>query len=113
MGRCFKIIGFSPSVPGDFLLWNPWKACLTFSGVTQSGWKAFISSLVIDLLLYSVGLTGVDEGKCCVSRYSSVSVPGSVIVPSVFSSVPSVCLVELSIIFLKVFAASTELIFSL
>ena len=86
---------------------------MTFSVVTQSGWKAFISSLVIDLLLYSVGLTGVEEGKCCVSRYSSVSVPGSVIVPSVFSSVPSVCLVELSIIFLKVFAASTELIFSL
>ena len=29
-------------------------------------------------------------------------------VPSAFSRVPSVCLVELSIIFLKVFAASTE-----
>ena len=42
VGRCFKMIGFSPSVPGDFLLWNPWKASLTFSGVTQSGWKAFI-----------------------------------------------------------------------
>ena len=86
---------------------------LTFSGVTQSGWKAFISSLVIDLWLYSVGLTGVDEGKCCVSRYSRVSAPGLVIVPSAFSSVPNVCLVELSIIILKVFAASTELIFSL
>ena len=84
------MIGFSPSVPGDFLLWNPWKACLTFSGVTQSGWKLFMSSLVIDLELYSVGLTVVEEGKCCDSRYSNVSVPGSVIVPSSFSSVPSV-----------------------
>ena len=95
VGRCFRIIGFSTSVPGDFLLWNPWKASLTLSGVTQSGWKAFISSLVIDLLLYSVGLIGVDEGNCCVSNYSRVSVPGSVIVPSFFFSVPSVCLVEL------------------
>ena len=53
------------------------------------------------------------EGKCCVSRYSSVSEPGFVMVPSGFSRVPSVCLVEPSTIFLKVFAASTELIFSL
>ena len=46
------------------------------------------------------------------SRYSRVS-PGFVIVPSAFSSVLNVCLVELSILFLKVFSASTELIFSL
>ena len=60
-----------------------------------------------------MGFTGVDDGNCWVSKYSSVSTPGSVIVPSYFSSVPSVCRVELSIIFLNVFAASTELIFSL
>ena len=65
------------------------------------------------LLLYTVVFIGVAEGKCCVSKYSSVSGPGDVIVPSGFSSVPSVRLVDPSTIFLKVFAASTELIFSL
>ena len=83
-GRCFRIIGFRPSVPGDFLLWKPCRAFLTLSGVTQSGWQFIISSRVIDLLLYSVGFTGVDDGKCCESKYSRVSIPGSVIVPSVF-----------------------------
>ena len=63
------------------------------------------------LLLYTVVFIGVAEGKCCVSKYSSVSEPGVVIVPSGFSRVPSVCRVDPSTIFLKVFAASTELIF--
>ena len=52
-------------------------------------------------------------GNCYVRKHSRVSVPGYVIVPSSFSRVPSVCLVVLSITFLKVFAAPTELIFSL
>ena len=49
-----------------------------------------MSSLVMDLVMYSVGFTGVDYGKCCESKYSSVSAPGSVIVPSAFSNVPKV-----------------------
>ena len=72
-----------------------------------------MSSRVMDLHKYSVVFTGVDDGKCWVNRYSNVSTPGFVMLPSVFSTLPSVCLVELSIIFLKVLAASTELIFSL
>ena len=38
------------------------------------------------LLLYVVVLSGVAEGKCCVSRYSRVSGPGDVIVPSGFET---------------------------
>ena len=36
-GRCLNTIGFRPSVPWDFLLWNPSNAFFTLSGVIQSG----------------------------------------------------------------------------
>ena len=74
-GKCLKIIGFRPSVPGDFLLLKPRRAVLTLSGFIQSGLKLITSFLEIFLSVYVVVLIGVAEGKCCVSRYSSVSGP--------------------------------------
>ena len=62
---------------------------LIFPVVTQVGLNAWSCSCSI-LSVYSVGFMSVGEGKCCESRYSSVSVPGLVIDPSSLSRVSSV-----------------------
>ena len=36
LGRCFRVIGFNPSGPGDFLLSNPLNAAMIFSSLIQS-----------------------------------------------------------------------------
>jgi len=107
-GRYFSIIGLRPSEPGDFLLWNPLKASFIFCGVTQSESQSSMSFLLSASKEYFVGCRSVAVGKCWDSRYSRVSAPGLVIVPSSFSSVPSVCLVLRSIIFLNVLALCSQ-----
>ena len=53
-GRCFSVIGFSPSGPGDFLLSNPLNAAIIFSSLIQSLYLASSSSFVIDVSGYVV-----------------------------------------------------------
>ena len=48
-GRCFSVIGFSPSGPGDFLLSNPLNAAMIFSSFIQSLYLVCNSCFVMDM----------------------------------------------------------------
>ena len=51
--RCFRVIGFMPSGPGDFLLSKPLKAAVIFSTFIQLVYFCCNSSLVIDFSGYT------------------------------------------------------------
>ena len=61
-GRCFRVIGFIPSGPGDFLLSKPLKAAVILSIFIQSVYFCCNSSLVIDFSGYTVSFLSVCVG---------------------------------------------------
>ena len=61
-GRCFRVIGFNPSGPGDFLLSNPLNAAIILSSFIQSLYLVCSSAFVMDVAGYTVSFLPVCVG---------------------------------------------------